>query len=236
MANDFFQFKQFTVWHDGCAMKVGTDGVLLGAWCPVQLAQHILDVGTGSGLLALMCAQRNQQAVIEAIDIDRDAVNQAEKNVRESPWHERIVVREGNFLTFPSTGNYDLLISNPPFFQDSLKCPDAGRTTARHTDTLPYQALAEHAYACLVDEGVLAVVLPIELQQLFMQLALRTGFSILHVTQVCTKEGKQPKRVLMAFRKGLVSAPVYDQLCIQNACSQYSEAYRALTADFYLAF
>lgn len=236
MANDFFRFKQFTVWHAGCAMKVGTDGVLLGAWCPVQQARHILDVGAGSGLLALMCAQRNHQAVIEAIDIDRDAVNQADKNVRKSPWSERITIRKDDFLTVPGTGIYDLVISNPPFFQDSLKCPDAGRTTARHTDTLPYQILVEQAYTCLVDKGILAVVIPFESQQPFIQLALSSGFSVLHITQVCTKVGKQPKRVLMAFQKGQVSTPVYDQLFIQDVSNQYSEAYRALTSDFYLAF
>ena len=136
MRNPFFSFKQFTVRHDRCAMKVGTDGVLLGAWADVRHSRSILDVGTGTGLIALMLAQRCPQAQIVGIDIDEAAVGQALENMSASPWAERLSAQCQDVRSLCQEGCYDTIVSNPPYFVDSLKCPDEQRTTARHTDTL----------------------------------------------------------------------------------------------------
>jgi len=138
MANPYFRFKQFTVFHDKCAMKVGTDGVLLGAWTDLKDTQKILDVGTGTGLIALMLAQRNPAALIDAIDIDPLALEQAEANSRNSPFSDRIAVKESSFQAFARlTGKqFDLIVSNPPYFSDSLMPPDRQRAQTRHSVTL----------------------------------------------------------------------------------------------------
>ena len=142
MANPYFKFKQFTIWHDKCAMKVGTDGALLGAWAAPKEARNILDIGTGTGLVALMLAQRCQ-AFIDAIDIDADACLQAEENVARSPFADRIRVHCCALNDFhPSApSHYDLIVSNPPYFHQALKCPDPKRNRARHTDTLSLEEL-----------------------------------------------------------------------------------------------
>lgn len=133
MPNPYFSFKQFTVYHDRCAMKVGTDGVLLGAWADVVSARNILDIGTGTGLISLMMAQRCN-ARIRAVDIDADAVEQARGNVAASPWQDRIEVELQDICHFTSETLFDVIVSNPPYFTDSLKCPGKQRNIARHTD------------------------------------------------------------------------------------------------------
>lgn len=143
MSQPFFQFKQFTVWHDKCAMKVGTDGVLLGAWTPVESSARILDIGTGTGLVALMLAQRCSASVI-ALEIDETAAQQAAENITRSPWGNRIEVVCQDFRLYSNKNNslkYDTIVSNPPYFTDSLKCPDSQRNTARHNDNLSYEEL-----------------------------------------------------------------------------------------------
>ena len=142
MSNPYFQFKQFTVWHDKCAMKVGTDGVLLGAWASVQNAHKILDVGTGTGLVALMLAQRSlPDADIIALEIDGAAAGQARENVTRSPWKERVEVVQTDFRDYQSSDKFDVIVSNPPYFVDSLECPDQQRNAARHNGSLTYEEL-----------------------------------------------------------------------------------------------
>ena len=138
MPNPYFRFKKFTVYHDRCAMKVGTDGVLLGAWVNVS-GDNILDIGTGTGLISLMMAQRNEKAVIDAIDIDSDAVSQAKDNIGNSPFSNRINSWNASLQEFSSKveKRYDVIVSNPPFFVQSLKSPNKERSVARHTDSLP---------------------------------------------------------------------------------------------------
>ena len=146
MSNPFFQFKQFTIRHDKCAMKVGTDGVLLGAWAGTESCSRILDVGTGTGLIALMLAQRSK-AVVDAIDIDADACLQAQENAESSLFAGRINVFHSDLADFAqaSTHLYGLIVSNPPYFVDSLKCPNLQRNTARHTDTLTLEDLLQYS-------------------------------------------------------------------------------------------
>ena len=161
MANGYFQFKQFTVHQQHCAMRVGTDGTLLGAWAQASDgACRILDIGTGTGLIALMMAQRYPQAMVTAIDIDDGAVRQAKENVSSSPFADRINVIKADVLTFEDMEKYDSIVCNPPFFEDSLTCPDPQRTEARHTVTLGYRQLMKSAFRLLKDDGRFSVIIP----------------------------------------------------------------------------
>lgn len=154
MPNPYFKFKQFTVYHDRCAMKVGTDGVLLGAWAQVDNARRILDVGTGTGLIALMTAQRSQ-AHIMGIDIDEKAVGQAEENVKASPWKERISICRKDVMQMcrEVDGTFDAIVSNPPYFVENVHCPDARRNVARHTGGLTFGELLAAVERLLADDG-----------------------------------------------------------------------------------
>lgn len=146
MPNPYFKFKQFTVYHDKCAMKVGTDGVLLGAWCDVAGARRVLDVGTGTGLIALMIAQRSE-ARITALDVDAAAVEQARENCSASPWAERIDVEQADFCSYRPDALFDCIVSNPPYFVEDVHCPDKQRNMARHTAGLTFSSLLERVGA-----------------------------------------------------------------------------------------
>ena len=242
MASACFKFKQFTVWHDRCAMKVGTDGVLLGAWCPVDsLASSfkVLDVGTGSGLIALMLAQRIQGAQITAIDIDAGAVEQAQYNFSVSPWADRLNCQQISLQDLEGEGVYDLIVSNPPYFQDSLKNPDSQRAMARHTDTLSYEELLAHSARLLTKEGVLALVLPIEAEQQIITIAQAHKLYPTYITHVYPKPGKEAKRLLIALQAYLRPLPEgkgekRDELTLESETAPRSEAYKELTKEFYL--
>ena len=233
MANPFFTFKQFTIRHDRCAMKVGTDGVLLGAWTDVSHSCRILDVGTGTGLIALMLAQRCPQAYITAIDIDAEAVEQAHENILSSPWKDRVEVLLQDICTFPANQQFDSIVSNPPYFIDSLKCPDSQRNTARHTDTLDAKRLLESVARLLSDNGRFSIILPAEQTDLLIQTAYAQRLYPSRQTAVITRPGLSPKRILMEFQK-TKEAFQPDEIIIELERHVYSEGYIALTKDFYL--
>ena len=251
MASACFRFKQFTVWHDRCAMKVGTDGVLLGAWCPVDSRASsskssksfksfkVLDAGTGSGLIALMLAQRIEGAQITAIDIDAGAVEQAKYNFGVSPWSDRLECHQQALQELEGEGLYDLIVSNPPYFQDSLKNPDSQRAMARHTDTLSYEELLKHSARLLTQEGIIALVLPIEAEQQIITLAQSLGLYPTHITHVYPKPGKAAKRLLIALQAYPLPLPEgkgekRSELTLESETAPRSEAYIELTKEFYL--
>ena len=245
MGSPNFRFKQFTVWHDRCAMKVGTDGVLLGAWCPLATATSegeykVLDIGTGSGLIALMLAQRatsidDTPIVIDTIDIDAGAAEQAKFNFEQSPWSKLLRIYQSSLQEWQSEKEYDLIVSNPPYFQSSLKNPDAQRATARHTDSLSYSELIKHSGRLLKNNGMLALVLPIEAEEEILSLAAAAGLLPTHITYVHTKPGKPAKRILIALRKGDANGNVESKhFYIESEDSPRSEEYRKLTEEFYL--
>lgn len=245
MGSPNFRFKQFTVWHDRCAMKVGTDGVLLGAWCPLATATSegeykVLDIGTGSGLIALMLAQRatsidDTPIVIDTIDIDAGAAEQAKFNFEQSPWSKLLRIYQSSLQEWQSEKEYDLIVSNPPYFQSSLKNPDAQRATARHTDSLSYSELIAHSERLLRRNGTLALVLPIEADEEILSLAAAAGLSPTAITYVHTKPGKPVKRILMALTKGDADGEVdSNHFYIESADSPRSEEYKKLTEEFYL--
>lgn len=208
-------------------MKVGTDGVLLGAWAP--LGSRILDVGTGSGLIARMLMQRCPEAEVEGIDIDEAAVAQAKENgvrafqARLQDWKSDI----GNC--------YDLIVSNPPYFQNSLKNPDRGRKLARHTDSLGYEELIAHSARLLKEEGQLALILPAEAEEEIRNLAARYSLFPTHITRVYSKETKPARRVILAFsRKNSIVGLIEDSLVLEDEKGGRSAAYSKLCEEFYL--
>lgn len=235
MPNPYFKFKRFTVFHDRCAMKVGTDGVLLGAWADVQNARSILDVGTGTGLIALMLAQRCE-AFIHAVDVDTDAVGQAQENVKNSPWADRIDVRLQDIKSFPAVCDkqFDLIVSNPPYFTEAVRCPESRRNAARHTDDLSFPDLLHSVSALLADEGAFSVILPAEAAPDFMAQAIRVGLYLNRQVWVHTKPEAVPKRVLMTFKKCNSCVVQAEHLTIEIERHVYSREFSALVKDYYL--
>lgn len=234
MSNNYFKFKKFTVWHDRCAMKVGTDGTLLGAWAPVNSVRRVLDMGTGTGLIALMIAQRQPLCRIDAIDIDALAVDQAGSNVADSPFHDRINVFLQDITTMPCAETYDLIVCNPPFFQNSLRSPNESRSFARHNVALSFEVLCQKAYGMLSDEGLFCVVLPTDVRDKFVLEATGAQLFVTDEVEVCTKKGKHPKRVLLALTKRIGEIARKSTLYMMDEQGLYTEEYRQLTGAFYL--
>lgn len=197
-----FKFRQFSIWQDRCPMKVGTDGVLLGAWADVNSRRRILDIGTGTGLIALMAAQRNSSAVITAVEIDRSSAEQASENVAMSPWHDRISVIHSDILDFQSDEKFDAILCNPPYFRNSLRCPESGRNNARHCDTLSFDSLLQKASSLLSENGEFSVIIPTDSVSAFTGMAASAGLQIHRTTDVFTRPEAQPKRTLLSFGMG----------------------------------
>ena len=235
MANGYFQFKQFTVHQQHCAMKVGTDGTLLGAWAQASDgACRILDIGTGTGLIALMMAQRYPQALVTAIDIDEGAVRQAKENVSASPFADRINVFKADVLTFEDTEKYDSIVCNPPFFEDSLTCPDPQRTEARHTVTLGYRQLMEVAFRLLKDDGRFSVIIPTDCRARLESEAHLRGFFISRVCSIQTTPKKAPKRYMIEMTKQPVNEVDTTNGILESSPQIRSDWYHELTKEFYI--
>lgn len=229
-----FQFKQFTVQQDKTPMKVGTDGVLLGAWAAIGKANTILDIGTGTGLIALMCAQRNPLARIDALEIEPHACEQATENIQASPWHDRIQVIHKAIQVYSSPYLYDSIVCNPPFFLNSTKAPDSGRNLARHADTLSHLELLENASRLLAPGGNFSVILPTQESASLLETAKNYELYPQHITYVLPNPGKPAKRLLIRFVTKPVASPTRDQITVELSRHQYSKEYRDLTGAFYL--
>lgn len=303
MANPYFSFKQFTVWQEHAAMRVGTDGVLLGAWCdlsscvsvvipdastdrrqpenvcpadPSQIldssnrdqtvwddhvqdereksvcgAQNgadaetkkvgrVLDIGSGTGVIALMVAQRTSNAQIDAVEPDSGSCEDALRNFAESPWADRLhlhgVTLQEYVSCYAEKVQYDLIVSNPPYFVDSLKAPDPVRNAVRHAVSLPFEELLDGVKTLLAEHGRFAVILPVTEGVLLEKLALERSLHCVRKCLVQTKPGVPPKRVMMEF--GRKSVPLHSDLLIMETERQqeFTEEYRRLTRDFYLKF
>lgn len=303
MANPYFSFKQFTVWQEHAAMRVGTDGVLLGAWCdlasdvsavipdestdrrqpanvcpadPSQIldssnrdqtvwddhvqdereksvcgAQNgadaetkkvgrVLDIGSGTGVIALMVAQRTSNAQIDAVEPDSGSCEDALRNFAESPWADRLHLHDVTLQEYVSCYaekvQYDLIVSNPPYFVDSLKAPDPVRNAVRHAVSLPFEELLDGVKTLLAEHGRFAVILPVTEGVLLEKLALERSLHCVRKCLVQTKPGVPPKRVMMEF--GRKSVSLHSGLLIMETerHQEFTEEYRRLTRDFYLKF
>ena len=243
MANSFFRFKQFLVKHDKCAMKVGTDGVLLGAWSNANNCNRILDIGTGTGLIALMLAQRNKSALIDAIDIEISATEQAMENVKESPFSERIQVHLKALSDYTNdytntTTKYDLIVSNPPYFNQSLHSPNQQRTTARHTDSLSLEELLSCSVRLISDKGRISLIIPSEQEQELNELAELKRLTFIRKTHIIPKPEAHSKRLMAELTptNNIIEVCTTDKLLIEESRHKYSPEYIELTKDFYLNF
>jgi tRNA1Val (adenine37-N6)-methyltransferase len=232
-----FQFKQFSIQQDRCAMKVGTDGVLLGAWCPIENKPFsILDLGTGTGLIALMLAQRSQAEQIDAIEIDEDAYEQAVDNFENSPWSDRLFCFHAGldeFMDEPEE-EYDLIVSNPPFYSEDYKTSNEQRDKARFQDAMPFEDLVEAADLFLSENGVFAVIIPYKEEERFIDLCSEFDLYPVRVTRVKGTHNTPIIRSLLAFKRYELSTLTADELVIETARHHYTNDYIALTQDFYL--
>ncbi len=232
-----FIFKQFSVNDTDCSMKVGTDSVLLGAWADVPQTGRVLDVGTGCGLLALMIAQRSK-AEITAIDFDQPSIKQAQVNFQHSPWVSRIEAIAISLQDYAARNlrNFDLIITNPPYFVNSLKAPHAARSLARHNDELPFTVLAALSAQLLTEKGKLNLILPMKEAELFHENALDSGLHMIKQLSIAPVTNKPPNRLLMEFGKRPADKIVSASLTIRIEDGTYTDAYKSMTKDFYLDF
>ena len=233
MSNDSFHFKRFTICHDRCAMKVGTDGVLLGAWGSVE-GHCILDIGTGTGLIALMAAQRNPDATVLGIDIDETAVQQAQENIKRSPFCDRVNCQLQDVLTFHPKTPFDAILCNPPFFTEDTLPDDKGRAMARNNRSLPFSSLIRKAASLLTDKGRLSLIVPSTHAQEIVGLCLAEGLYLNRRCIVRTKASKPPRRTLMMFSSCASQTTEEQDLCLTTADGSRSASYIRLTEEFYL--
>ena len=230
-----FQFKQFTVEDSHCALKVGTDGVLIGAWCNVEDARRVLDVGTGCGVIALMIAQRNPSAQIDAIEIDLAASTDARLNFSQSPWRDRLHLVEGDFNQYETAVKYDLIVSNPPFFIDGILPTAQSKTVARHDESLSYGQLIKGASELLAENGRLAFIAPSRYKREITEFAIFNSLNVSGIAEVKSVPSKPVTRHLWELSRQL-SPMQRGTIIIRNADGSYSDQYCALCADFYLHF
>lgn len=237
MSNSWFRFKKFLINQDKAAMKVGTDGVLLGAWCSVpEKSGKVLDIGTGTGLIALMVAQRASEAGIYAIEIDETSFIQAKENVLASDWSERIEVSHISFQEFAeaSDRSFDLLVCNPPFFSNSKKAASKGRSFARHDDSLTPSDLINYSDKILKIEGILSLVIPYERLEEILHLASLNNFNLIRIAKIRPVPAKPYKRALLEFSKRKSERTEEEIIIEERGRHDISERYRELTRDFYL--
>lgn len=231
-----FQFKQFSVNQEKCGMKVGTDGILLGAWADLTDVGRALDIGTGTGLIALMLAQRAPQTMVTAVEIDADSCHQAGENFEHSPWSERLELIASSIQDFSRTAEdkYELIVSNPPFFSGGTFSSSHNRQLVRHTVKLPHGDLLASVRKLLSPVGRFCLILPLMEGLRFIELAAHYNLHCVRQTKIRPKVNKPITRLLLQFERK-EKAVIEDELIIQNeAQNEWTREYKALTGDFYL--
>ena len=232
-----FQFKQFSIEQDQCAMKIGTDGVLLGAWTPIENNPlRILDVGTGTGIIALMLAQRSSASQIDALEIDENAYEQATDNFENSPWNDRLFSFHAGLEEFVEEpeDKYDLIISNPPFYTEDYKSENQQRDLARFSDAMPFEELIEAADLLLSENGIFTVIIPFKEEERFIDLCAEVELFPIKVTRAKGSPTTPIVRSLLAFKRYELSVLEADELIIEINRHEYTDEYIELTKDFYL--
>lgn len=238
MPNDTFEFKKFKIKQDRCAMRVSTDAVLLGAWVIPNGSRQILDIGTGTGVIALMLAQKSP-ATITAIDIDKVSTEQAIENIENSDYKEQVIVLHRSFqdLTKQSESKFDLIVTNPPYFIDSLKTNNESRTTARHTDSLSFADLLFGVKKLLTDKGKFCLILPTKEAAIFRELAQSKGLYLSKLLRIRTRMEKDTeKRHLMQFEFKETEFSESTLVIEADSHRNYTDAYKEFTKEYYLNF
>ncbi len=238
MSKQVFYFKQFSIAQDQCTMKVGTDGVLLGAWVNVKQANQVLDIGTGTGLIALMIAQRNPNAFIYGVEIDRAAYLQALDNTTSSPWANRIIIEKGRIQTWSKQSNqtFDLIVSNPPFFPlgTAQLSENIARNQVRHTTNLSFEDLLLASTKLMTENGRLAIILPLIEGHHFIQLASEMDLNPIRITQIRPTATKPIHRLMIEFKKGKQICKKSEMVIQHQKRNDFTEEYIRLTKEFYL--
>ena len=232
-----FSFKQFSVQQDRCAMKVGTDGVLLGAWCPIDNNPFsILDIGTGTGVIALMLAQRSHADQIDALEIDEDAYEQAVENFENSPWSDRLFCFHAGLDEFVDEpeDEYDLIISNPPFYSENYKTENSQRDLARFQNAMPFEDLIEAADLLLSENGIFSVIIPYKEEERFIDLCAEAELFPVKITRVKGTHSTPIVRSLLAFKRYELAVLTADELVVETSRHVYTDEYINLTKEFYL--
>jgi tRNA1Val (adenine37-N6)-methyltransferase len=232
-----FSFKQFTVQQDKCAMKIGTDGVLLGAWCPIDNNPFsVLDIGAGTGILSLMLAQRSNAEQIDSLEIDEEAYEQCVENFENSPWSDRLFCFHAGLDEFVDEpeDEYDIIISNPPFYSEDYKTDSSQRDLARFQDALPFEDLIEATDLLLSENGIFAVIIPYKEEERFIDLCAEVELFPVKVTRVKGSHATPIVRSLLAFKRYELSVLTADELVIEISRHEYTDDYINLTKDFYL--
>lgn len=235
MSNSYFQFKQFRIEQGRCAMKITTDACIQGAWTPIlPHVKHVLDIGAGTGLLALMLAQRNADINIDAVEYDHNAAIQATENMAASPWHDRLTLIEGDVKSYTSAGRYDLIITNPPFFNNSLRNDSEQKSMARHTADLAYDDLIRAIMVNLSDTGYVSLLLPAAEYILFKKQAENAGLYEYKKLLVQHTSEAQVKRVVGLFNQSAGNKVIEEALIIKDNSGEYTPEFTRLLAPFYL--
>ena len=232
--NPYFEFKQFTVEHSGAAMKVGTDGVLIGCWADVERAKLVLDIGTGSGVIALMIAQRTQKdAVIHAVETEPEAAEQARRNVAGSPWPGKVKIWTQRIQDYHPAFKFDHIVTNPPFFVNSFLPPDKRRKEARHTASLSFADLISAVKALLAEDGKFSVIIPPVEGAVLREYAMQNGLYCSRLCEFRPRAGKPVERWLMEFMFQEKDA-TKEELIMYGESTEWTDAFKSLSKDFYL--
>lgn len=232
-----FQFKQFSVNQDQTAMKIGTDGVLLGAWTPIENnPKSVLDIGTGTGIIAIMLAQRCTAQQIDALEIDESAFEQAVENFENSPWGDRLFCFHAGLDEFVEEpeDEYDLIVSNPPFFSEEYRSENEQRDLARFQEAMPFEDLVEAADLLLSENGIFSVIIPFNEEDRFIELCANVELFPIKITRVKGTQNTKIIRSLLAFKRFELAVLTSDELVIEISRHEYTPEYIALTKDFYL--
>jgi tRNA1Val (adenine37-N6)-methyltransferase len=235
MSNSYFQFKQFRIEQERCAMKVTTDACIQGAWTPVyRRVRRVLDIGAGTGLLSLMLAQKAPDIIIDGIELDAEAALQARANFNASAWNERLRLLEGDVCSHPFASKYGLIISNPPFFSNSLLSHKEQKNMARHTASLTYQSLFKSISDHLAEQGYAAILLPYPEYRQWNELLLQNGWAEFNRLFIRHTLQSETKRVISLFSKCEMSPVKEDILTIKEEAGTYTREFRELLAPYYL--
>lgn len=230
-----FRFKQFSIRQDNTAMKIGTDGTLLGAWVDISNATSILDIGTGTAVIALMTAQRNKEALVKALELNEDALIDAAFNIKESPWSDRVELIPSSLQKYNTVQKFDVIVSNPPFFENSLRSDSRNRNNARHTDSLHYRDILEFAENNLTDKGIVSMILPVENAEKCIEEASSFGMSLKRKTWVKPVPHKPAHRIVFELTKETLDEVIENELIVETGKRHdYTADYVALTNTFYI--